>query len=88
MIKLFNLQIIIIYLAIINFLTFITFGIDKSKSINNARRVSEKTLWIMSFLGGSLACDENVSAQDEEAEFSSDDGGDSGGAGIYNLFGN
>ncbi|OGH86076.1 MAG: hypothetical protein A2493_02960 [Candidatus Magasanikbacteria bacterium RIFOXYC12_FULL_33_11] len=54
MIKLFNLQIIIIYLAIINFLTFITFGLDKSKSINNSRRISEKTLWIMSLIGGSL----------------------------------
>jgi len=40
------------------------------------------------WLAWSNACDENVSAQDEEAEFSSDDGGDSGGAGIYNLFGN
>ncbi|MFA7245041.1 MAG: DUF1294 domain-containing protein [Candidatus Magasanikbacteria bacterium] len=54
MIQIFNLQIIVAYLILINIVTFITFGIDKSKSINNARRVSEKTLWIMSFLGGSL----------------------------------
>ncbi|EKE06701.1 MAG: hypothetical protein ACD_18C00302G0007 [uncultured bacterium] len=46
--------VLIVYFTLINLITFITFGIDKSKSINNARRVSEKTLWIMSFLGGSL----------------------------------
>jgi len=45
---------ILAFLVLINFVTFITFGIDKNKAINNNRRVSEKTLWIMSLLGGSI----------------------------------
>jgi uncharacterized membrane protein YsdA (DUF1294 family) len=47
-------KIIIIYFTAINIITFITFGIDKGKAINHNRRVSEKTLWIMSLVGGSL----------------------------------
>ena len=55
MFKLSNFQsTILAYFVLINFITFITFGIDKDKAINNNRRVSEKTLWIMSLLGGSL----------------------------------
>lgn len=54
MLKLLNLQITIIYLILINFLTFIIFGLDKHKSIKNKRRISEKTLWFLSLVGGSL----------------------------------
>ena len=54
MLKTLSLQFIIIYFILINLITFITFGIDKGKAINNNRRVSEKTLWIMSLIGGSL----------------------------------
>ncbi|PIY93291.1 MAG: DUF1294 domain-containing protein, partial [Candidatus Magasanikbacteria bacterium CG_4_10_14_0_8_um_filter_32_14] len=55
MFKLSNFQsTILAYFVLINFITFITFGIDKGKAINNNRRVSEKTLWVMSLLGGSL----------------------------------
>lgn len=30
------------------------FGIDKSKAYRNKRRTPEKTLWILSLLGGSI----------------------------------
>ena len=47
-------QILIIYLVIINIITFFYFGIDKIKSqIAGKRRISEKTLWILSTIGGS-----------------------------------
>lgn len=42
------------YLAIINLTTFIAFAIDKSKSKSKSRRIPERTLLIMSALGGSL----------------------------------
>lgn len=47
-------KILLLYLTAINIITFTTFGVDKGKAINYNRRVSEKTLWIMSLIGGSL----------------------------------
>ena len=43
-----------IYLIIINFLTFLTFGIDKKRAINGEERISENILFIISILGGIL----------------------------------
>lgn len=45
---------IAIYLAIITLITFIAFAIDKSKSKSKSRRIPERTLLIMSAIGGSL----------------------------------
>lgn len=45
---------LIIYLVAINIVTFFVFGIDKSKAYKNRRRTPEKTLWVLSLLGGSL----------------------------------
>ena len=45
---------IIIYLILINILSFITFGIDKYKAKKNYYRISLFTLFTISFLGGSL----------------------------------
>lgn len=45
---------IAIYLAAITLITFIAFAIDKSKSKSNSRRIPERTLLIMSAIGGSL----------------------------------
>lgn len=45
---------IIIYIAIVNFVSFIIFGIDKYLAIKNKRRISEKTLFFISIIGGSL----------------------------------
>ena len=44
----------IIYLIIINLLSFILMGLDKYKAINNHWRISEYTLFGLSLLGGSL----------------------------------
>lgn len=42
------------YLVIINTITFITYGIDKYKSIKHKYRISENTLIILPILGGPL----------------------------------
>ena len=48
-------QILTTYLLVINIITIFYFGWDKMRSqIYNARRVSEKTLWILSLVGGSI----------------------------------
>ncbi len=46
-------QIIILYLIVINIITFFYFGIDKLKSQFDQWRVKEKTLWILTLIGGS-----------------------------------
>ena len=40
------------YLITINIITFIIFGLDKYLDIKDKRRISEKTLLTLSFLGG------------------------------------
>ena len=40
------------YLIIINIFTFIAYAVDKYKAINNKRRISELTLYVLGFLGG------------------------------------
>ncbi len=42
------------YILIINVITFIAYGIDKQKAKNKQRRISEKALITLSFIGGSL----------------------------------
>lgn len=43
------------YLAILNIVTFFYFGYDKMQSFKKNRpRISEKTLWFLSLIGGSL----------------------------------
>lgn len=44
----------IVYLVIINILSFILMGLDKYKAINNHWRISEYTFFGLSLLGGSL----------------------------------
>lgn len=45
---------IVIYVAIINVLSFLLFGIDKYKAKKNKWRVSERTLLVSAAAGGSL----------------------------------
>ena len=45
---------IIPYLIIINFISFLLVAVDKRKAIKNKYRISEKTFFIFSFIGGSL----------------------------------
>lgn len=47
-------QAVLIYAVFINIITFFYFGIDKIKSQMGRWRVSEKTLWILTLIGGSI----------------------------------
>ena len=51
-------QIVIIayagYLALLSFITFAAYGIDKRKAINKKYRTKEKTLLLLSFFGGAF----------------------------------
>ena len=44
----------IYYLIIINLISFILYGIDKYKAIKNKYRISEYSLLVFSFFGGSI----------------------------------
>ena len=45
-------KILILYLVIINIVTFFLFGIDKRRAIKNKWRISEAMLLISSLIGG------------------------------------
>ncbi|MBI2436462.1 MAG: DUF1294 domain-containing protein [Candidatus Magasanikbacteria bacterium] len=48
-------QIISLYLIAINLIAFFVYGIDKAKSqLSSSRRISEKMLWLLALIGGSL----------------------------------
>ena len=42
------------YLAAVNLVTFTVYGVDKAKARRGAWRVSEKTLFLLPLLGGSM----------------------------------
>lgn len=42
------------YLIIINIITFVVYAVDKYKAINNHKRISELTLFLLGFIGGPL----------------------------------
>lgn len=49
------MNLILIYLGVINLLTFGLFGFDKARSTEpGARRIRERTLWLSMLFGGSL----------------------------------
>lgn len=48
------MKVIILYLIIINGINFVVFGIDKFLAIKSKRRVPEKDLLVLSFLGGAI----------------------------------
>lgn len=48
-----NIRIFLIYISAINLLAFSSMGIDKRKSKRQARRISERTLFLTAALGGS-----------------------------------
>ncbi len=45
---------LLIYLAIMNILALLVMGIDKSRARNQGWRIPEKTLFLLSAMGGSL----------------------------------
>ena len=52
--KIFNLQNIIIYVILINIITFIIMGIDKKKARFGRWRISESALFTLVLLGGGI----------------------------------
>lgn len=48
------IKLIITYLAIINFIAFLTYGIDKWKARHNKWRIPEATLLLLAAFGGAL----------------------------------
>lgn len=46
--------VIVLYLAVINLITFIVFTVDKKRARLHKWRVSEKTLFLLAAFGGSL----------------------------------
>ena len=47
---------LLIYLILINIIGFAVMGIDKKRAIKGAWRISETSLFLTAFLGGSLGC--------------------------------
>ncbi|OGH71362.1 MAG: hypothetical protein A2921_02195 [Candidatus Magasanikbacteria bacterium RIFCSPLOWO2_01_FULL_43_20b] len=47
-------QLLLLYFLLINSISFFYIGIDKMKAQLTRQRVSEKTLWLLSLIGGSL----------------------------------
>ena len=43
-----------IYLIAVNLITFVTFGVDKLAAVKGRRRIRERTLLTLSFIGGSV----------------------------------
>ena len=48
------IKILLAYLALVNLLTFVLYGVDKRKAQKGAWRVPEKTLLLLPLLGGSV----------------------------------
>ena len=46
--------ILFLYLLIINLIAFAVYGIDKRRAVKDRWRVSEKTLFLLAILGGSI----------------------------------
>ena len=48
------ITLIIVYLIIINFISFILMGVDKSKARKRSWRIPESTLFVLALIGGSI----------------------------------
>ena len=49
-----GLILFLIYLVVLNLWSFLTMGVDKRRAKKRNQRISEKTLWILFVVGGSL----------------------------------
>jgi len=47
-------QLLFAYILLINIISFFYLGLDKLKAQLKRRRISEKTLWILTLIGGSI----------------------------------
>lgn len=43
-----------VWVLLMSLITFVTFGIDKKKAVQHKERISEKTLLVLSFMGGAF----------------------------------
>ncbi|HAT04055.1 MAG TPA: DUF1294 domain-containing protein [Candidatus Magasanikbacteria bacterium] len=50
----FQKQLIVGYAIIVNLIAFFFYGVDKMKAISGHRRISEKILWTLALVGGSV----------------------------------
>ena len=48
------LKYLFLYLCVVNSIEFLLYGYDKRQAIKDKRRISEKTLHLWMFLGGSI----------------------------------
>ena len=48
------IEYLLVYLAALNLITFVLFGVDKRAAIKSQQRISERTLLGLAFLGGSI----------------------------------
>ena len=48
------LKVVVIYLVVLNVVTFVSYGIDKFKAKHNRWRISEATLLLLAIVGGGL----------------------------------
>lgn len=48
------ITLILVYLAVINFISFATMGVDKSKARKRSWRIPESTLFVLALIGGSI----------------------------------
>ena len=51
------IKLFILYLIVINLITFIIFGVDKRRAIKKRWRIPEKTLFLLAIIGGSLGAE-------------------------------
>ena len=49
-----GLKIVLVWLAVMNVVTFVLYAVDKAKAKQNKWRIRESTLLLTSFLGGSI----------------------------------
>ena len=47
-------EVLLVYLAVVNLITFIMFGVDKRAAIKGKQRTRESTLLFFAFIGGSV----------------------------------
>ena len=48
------IEALLIWVILMSCITFAVFGIDKKKAIHHKERISEKTLLVLSFIGGAF----------------------------------
>ena len=47
-------EVLLVYLAVVNLITFVMFGVDKRAAIKEKQRIRESTLLFFAFIGGSV----------------------------------